>query len=53
MRLLQTKELENLITWMEENHERLRARPADWINKAKEDVFPDNGHITAGKVRGE
>lgn len=36
---------------MEENHERLRGRPADWIHKVKEDIFRDNEHITAKKVR--
>ena len=36
---------------MEENHERLRGRPADWIYKVKEDIFPDNEHITAKIVR--
>ena len=39
---------------MEENHERLRGKPADWINKVKEDIFPDDEgfeHITAKKVR--
>ena len=36
---------------MEENHERLRGRPADWIHKVKEDIFSDNEHITAKKVR--
>jgi hypothetical protein len=48
------EELENLITWMEENHELLRGRPADWINKVKESIFPDNAgfaHITVKKVK--
>ena len=43
---------------MEENHERLRARLADWVNRAKEDTSLDNEgfsegfkHITAKKVR--
>ena len=36
---------------MEENHERLRGKPADWIHKVKEDIFPNNEHITAKKVR--
>ena len=39
---------------MEENHERLRGKPADWINGIKEDVFPDSEgfkHITVKKVR--
>ena len=35
----QVEELENLTTWMEENHEHLRGRPADWIDRRKEDVF--------------
>ena len=36
---------------MEENHERLRGKPADWINRVKEEVFSENNHITAQKVR--
>ena len=36
---------------MEENRKRLRGRPADWIPKVKEDIFPDNKHITAKKVQ--
>ena len=39
---------------MEGNHERLRGKPADWINRVKEDVFSDNEgfkHITVQKVR--
>ena len=26
-------------------------KPADWIHKVKEDVFPDNEHITAKKAQ--
>ena len=51
MRSWQTEEIEELIVWVEENHERLRGRPVDWIRKAKEDIFPNNEHITAKKVR--
>lgn len=50
----QAEELENLVSWMEQNHERLRGRPADWINRVKDDIFPDNQgfkHITAKKVK--
>ena len=36
---------------MEENHELLRGRPADWILKVKEDIFSENVHITAKKER--
>ena len=36
---------------MEEPHERLPGRPADWIPKVKEGIFPDNEHTTAKKVR--
>ena len=47
----QAEETEELIAWMEENHERLRGKPADWIRKVKEDIFPGNEHITAKKVQ--
>ena len=39
---------------MEENHERLRGKPVDWIGKVKGGTFPENGgfkHI-AGEKRG-
>ena len=54
MRPWQTEELEKLITGMEGNHKRLQGRPADWVNKVKEDTFPDDEgfkYITAKKVR--
>ena len=54
MQAWQTEELEILITWVEENHERLRGKPADCINRVKEDVLSDNEafrHITVQKVR--
>ena len=35
----QVEELENLTIWMEENHEKLRGKPADWINRVKEEIF--------------
>ena len=50
MRLWQPGELGKLITWTEENYERLRGRPTDWTNKLKEAIFPDDEgfkHITA------
>lgn len=53
MRPWHTEELEKLITWVEENHQRSRGRPTGWINKVKEDmIFPDGEgfkHITAKK----
>ena len=54
MRPWQTEELENLITYMEENHERLCGKPVDWISRAKGGIFPDSEgfkHIARGKVR--
>ena len=35
---------------MEENHEGLPGRPADWVDQLQEDIFPDNERITAKKV---
>ena len=51
MRPWQVEEPESFITSVEENHERLRDKPADWINRVKDDVFFDNQHVTAQKVR--
>jgi hypothetical protein len=51
MRPWKLEELENLITWMEENHEVLRGKPADWVNKVKEEVFSDNEHVTVKKLK--
>ena len=36
---------------MEENHERLRGKPADWISRIKDDV-PDNEGFKRIKAKG-
>ena len=48
-----TAEVERLIGWMEENLEELRGKQITWHKLAKEQVFPNDDHITVKKIGGK
>lgn len=44
------EEVERMVTWMEENPELLQGKQVTWHKELKQEVFPDEEHITVKKI---
>ena len=44
-------DVEKLVSWMEENQEKLRGKQAAWHKDVKEEVFGDNDDMTVKRIR--
>ena len=44
------EELERLVTWMEENREKLRGKQITWYKEVKDEEFGAEAHITVKKI---
>ena len=50
-RLWTAEYMEVLISWMEENRNRIAGRPNNWASEAKQEAFPTNEIITEKRVK--